>query len=97
MNTKEHINLIPADPLVKRLDSFEERVAKLEKENRDLRHQQPEARYVTRENACRQLSCRYTKLHELLKEGLIESFKAGRRTLIKQDSIDRYLAHCQKK
>lgn len=97
MNPSEAINLVPADPIIQRLNTFEQRISFLEKENQKLKNQQPEARHVTREIACKQLNCRFTKLHQLLNDGHIDGFKSGRRTLIKQDSIDRYLAHCQAK
>lgn len=46
----------------------------------------------TRREACETLSIGNTKLHELINAGKLETFKIGRKTLIKSDSIHRLIA-----
>lgn len=46
----------------------------------------------SRREACDALSIGTTKLHELINAGTLETFKIGRKTLVKGDSIRRLIA-----
>ncbi|MFT6134484.1 MAG: excisionase family DNA binding protein [Cyclobacteriaceae bacterium] len=92
MNSPEHYRLLPAEPVIERLESYERRLALLEQENKKMTSGRPENRNLTRDEACHQLKCKLTKLHELINNGHLTSIKLGRRTLITQESIDRYIA-----
>lgn len=43
----------------------------------------------SRKESCETLSCGLTKLHELINEGSLQTFKIGRKTLIKGESLRR--------
>lgn len=45
----------------------------------------------SRREACETLSIGMTKLQELINSGTIETFKIGRKTLIKADSLHRLI------
>lgn len=96
MNAPTQITLLPAEPVLDRLYRVESRLAAMEAETKQLRRDQPDARHTTREGACGQLGIRLTKLHELITDGHLATVKVGRRTLITQESIDRFLAFSQK-
>ena len=47
---------------------------------------------LSRKDTCEALSIGVTKLHELINSGTLETFKIGRKTLVKRESIDRLIA-----
>jgi excisionase family DNA binding protein len=46
----------------------------------------------SRREACETLSIGTTKLHELINAGSLETFKIGRKTLVKGESLRRFIA-----
>ena len=46
----------------------------------------------SRKETCETLSIGVTKLHELINAGTLETFKIGRKTLVKGESIHRLIA-----
>ncbi|WP_226017895.1 helix-turn-helix domain-containing protein [Novosphingobium sp. FKTRR1] len=46
----------------------------------------------SRKDACEALSIGTTKLHELINAGTLETFKIGRKTLVKGESLHRLIA-----
>lgn len=46
----------------------------------------------SRRDACETLSIGTTKLHELINAGTLETFKIGRKTLVKGESLHRLIA-----
>ena len=46
----------------------------------------------SRKEACETLSIGFAKLHELINAGAIETFKIGRKTLVKGESLHRLIA-----
>ena len=46
----------------------------------------------SRKEACDTLSIGTTKLHELINEGVLETFKIGRKTLVKGQSLRRLIS-----
>ena len=46
----------------------------------------------SRKDACETLSIGTTKLHELINTGALETFKIGRKTLVKGESLHRLIA-----
>lgn len=45
----------------------------------------------SRKEVCETLSIGSTKLHELINQGSLETFKIGRKTLVKGDSLRRLI------
>lgn len=46
----------------------------------------------SRRETCETLSIGTTKLHELINGGTLETFKIGRKTLVKGESLRRFIA-----
>ena len=44
-------------------------------------------------DACRRISCGTTRLYELIGAGVLDARKAGSRTLVTAESLDRYIAN----
>ncbi len=91
MNTEEQLLDLVRNRYNDRLNSLESKVKEFEEWKAKL-GQSAKARHVTRENACEQLKCKFTKLHQLINDNHLKTIHSGRRTLITQESIDRYLA-----
>ena len=52
---------------------------------------EPRPRLVPQDNAMRQLGIRRTKLYALVDDGELKRVKCGSKSLITQESIDRYI------